>query len=388
MRNEADLVRELVLSGELSGATREVRDFETRWRRITGARHVLTTASGSLALYAAFFGAGVGPGDEVLCPSFTFVSSIGPALLLGARPVLCESDPRTLLVDPEDVRRRVTPRTRAVVAVHLWGNVCDLDALGAIAREAGAALVEDCSHAHGARWRGRPVGTLGTAGCWSLQGAKPLPAGEGGILATSDPVVFERACVLGQLSRMGALTGPEHSWLQPFGLGMKLRPHPLGIALAGARLDGVDGTNRRLRAWAAALEAGLEGLAALRPVAVPEGGERGGFHGGLPLVHEPAADGDRTTADLLAALGAAGLPASPCPYPLLHLTPLFSRGYDLFGRGRGPLGEGYSPYRAGDLPRTEAVHPRLVFVPLPAEPGPEAGAATAALIRGALARPR
>lgn len=378
---EAARVHDLVLRGEISGVTRAVRDFETRWRRWTGARHVLTTGSGTLALYAAYFGAGVGPGDEVLCPSFTWVNTVGPAILLGARPVLCESDPETLLLDPADVRRKITPRTRAIVAVHLWGNVCDLDALGGLALEAGAALIEDCSHAHGARWRGRPVGIVGTAGCWSLQGAKPVAAGEAGVLATSDAELFERACIVGQLSRMGALTTPGHSWLQPLGLGMKLRPHPLGVAIAALRLDGLDAANRAHRAWVERVEGALAGLGVLRPVRAVPGAERAGFHGGLPLLHEPSPTGKGTTAALIEALVAAGLPASGSPYPLLHEQPLFQRGYDVFGRGRGPLGEGFRPYRHGDLPGIESAYARLVFLQIPEEPEPGDGDATGEVLR-------
>ncbi len=378
-------MKRLVLRGELSGATPEVREFETRWRRWVGTRHALVTGSGTLALYAAYFGAGVGPGDEVLCPSFTWINTAGPAILLGARPVLCESDPDSLMLDPDDVRRRVTERTRAIVAVHLWGNVCDLDALGAIAREAGAVLIEDCSHAHGARWRGRAVGTVGTAGCWSLQDSKPIAAGEAGVLATDDEAVFDRACLLGQLSRMGALMTPEHGWLQPWGLGMKLRPHPLGIAIAAFGLGGIDEANRRLRAWAEEVESGIEGVPGLRPVTVVRGAERGGFHGGLPLHHDPEAGGGPGTAELIDALGRAGVTASPSPYPLLHRLPLFARGYDVFGRGRGPLGDGFRPYREGDLPHTERLHGRLVFLGIPEAPEPGDGAALAVAIRTAVA---
>lgn len=381
----ADLVRELVLRGEVSGVTRAVRDLEVRWRRQLGSRHVLATGSGSLALYAAYFGLGVGPGDEVLVPSYTWIGSVGPALLLGARPVLCDSDPETLLLDPEDVRRRVTERTRAIVAVHLWGNVCDLDALGAIAREAGAALVEDCSHAHGASWRGRPVGTRGAAGCWSLEGSKPVTAGEGGILATDDPAVFERACVLGQLSRMGALTTPEHGWLQPWGLGLKIRPHPLGAAIAGLELDRLAARNERRRRWVEAVEDGLESVPSLRPVRRLPGAERAGFHGGLPLLHEVTPASGQATSDLVAALVRDGVAASPSPYPLLHLQPLFARGYDLFGRGRGPLGDGFERYRAGDLPRIESAVPRLVFLQIPDEPAPGTGEEAAAVVRRVVA---
>ncbi|HEX6972643.1 MAG TPA: DegT/DnrJ/EryC1/StrS family aminotransferase, partial [Limnochordia bacterium] len=145
---EAQLVYQMTLRNELSGGTPTVRAFEKAWAERFGTRYVLTTNNGTTALYSAMFGLGVGPGDEVICPSYTWIGSIAPAPFLGARPVFCEIDPETLTIDPIDVRRKITPNTRAIVAVHLWGNVCDLDALAAIRRETGAPIIEDCSHAH------------------------------------------------------------------------------------------------------------------------------------------------------------------------------------------------------------------------------------------------
>ena len=147
------------------------------------------------------FGVGVGPGDEVICPTYTWMGSITPALALMATPVFCEVDPRTLLIDVADVRKRITSRTKAIVAVHLWGNVCDMDALMALSAEAGIAVIEDCSHAHGASYKGIPCGSISQAGAWSLQGNKSVSGGEGGMFATNDIAVFERACLLGQVNR-------------------------------------------------------------------------------------------------------------------------------------------------------------------------------------------
>lgn len=377
---EADLARELVLHDELSGATRAVREFETRWRRWTGARHVQTTMNGSSALYAAYFGLGLGPGDEVICPTYTWINTIGPALLLGARPVFCECDPESLLLDPDDVRRRITPRTRAIVAVHLWGNVCDMDALAAIRRDTGVPLVEDCSHAPGATFNGRKVGTMGDVGCWSLQASKPISAGEGGVLATDNPSVFDRACLVGQLSRMGTLTTPENVGFQPFGFGMKLRAHPLGIAIANLQLDRLPELNRRRREWVETVESSLAGVPGLRPVKVCPGGERAGFHG-FPILHVPEEHGGADTATVIDALNSAGVPATPSGYPLLHRLPLFARGCDLFTRNRGPLCGDYPGYREGDLPRSEGMHRRLIFLPVLTDPEPGAAEFLIARVR-------
>ena len=378
---EAKRVYEITLQNELSGATKAVRDFETCWRKWTGARYALTTANGSSALFCAYFGLGVGPGDEVICPTYTWINSIGPALLLGARPVFCESDPKTMLVDPQDVRRRINERTRAIVAVHLWGRVCDMDALAAISQETGIPIVEDCSHAPGARFNGKLTGRLGNVGCWSLQGSKPISAGEGGVLVTDDPQVFERACLVSQGSRMGALTTPEHAIHQPLGFGMKLRAHPLGIAIADVQFNKLAGLNQRRCAYIDAVETGLQDCPGLTSVKTYPGTQRVGYYG-FPIFHVPEEHYGLSTVDFIAALNRAGVPASPADsHPLLHLLPLFRQGYDLFTRNRGPLSGDYAGYREGDFPNTEAMHHRLVFLPVLSDAPPGAVERLVASIR-------
>jgi dTDP-4-amino-4,6-dideoxygalactose transaminase len=369
---EARVAHDVTLRDELSGSTKAVRDFETRWKKWSGARYALTTASGSSALYCALFGLGVGPGDEVICPTYTWINSVGPALLLGARPVFCESDPETLLMDPRDVRSRITGRTRAIIVIHLWGHVCDMDQLVAISRDTGIPLVEDCSHAPGATYRGRMAGTIGSAGFWSLQDAKPVSAGEGGVFATDLAEVFERACLVSQGSRMGALVLPEHAIHQPLGLGMKLRAHPLGIAIAGVQLDRLSSLNLRRRTWVEAIERSVTGLAGLKPVRTYEGAQRAGFLG-FALRHSPEEDGCRPAAELISELNSAGIPATGADgFPLLHRLPLFANGYDLFTRNRGPLAGDYPGYREGDFPATEAMHRELIFLPVLNDPAPGA----------------
>jgi len=220
---EAQIAYDMTLRNELSGGTPTVREFEKAWREWTQLKHAITTCNGSTALYCAYFGLGIGPGDEIICPTYTWICTIAPALFLGARPVFVESDPETLQIDPEDVLRKITPKTRAIVAVHIWGNVCDMGHLMTISSEKGIPLVEDCSHAHGATWNGRLVGTIGHVGAWSLQGTKAVSAGEGGVLATNDSEIFERACLAGQVNRMGGLDieTEKYADLQPLGLGMK-----------------------------------------------------------------------------------------------------------------------------------------------------------------------
>ena len=144
--------------------------------------------SGTAALHSAYFACGVRPGDEVIVPSYTFFASAAPMLPLGGRPIFCEIDPATLTADPADIERRITDKTRAICVVHVWGNPARMDAICEIAKRHNLRLIEDCSHAHGATYLGRPVGSWGDIGCFSLQGQKPVSGGEAGIAVTSDPV--------------------------------------------------------------------------------------------------------------------------------------------------------------------------------------------------------
>jgi dTDP-4-amino-4,6-dideoxygalactose transaminase len=380
---EARVAYEMTLRNELSGGTPTVRAFERTWREWTGSKYAITVTNGTIALYSAYFGLGVGPGDEVICPSYTWICTISGALMLGARPVFCESDPESMMIDPADVRRRITPNTRAIVAVHLWGNVCDMGALAQISRETGIPVVEDCSHAHGATYKGRPVGTIGRVGCWSLQGSKPVSAGEGGVLVTDDLDLFERACILGQVNRLGGvdLATERYQDLQPFGIGFKTRAHPLGIGIAQVQLNKLPDLNARRRAFVEAVEGELIDVPGICPVKVHEGAQRGGFYG-FPMLHVPEESGVSTEA-FIAALQAEGLPATASPYPLLHTLPFFRDGFDLFTRGRGPLSGDYPGYQEGDLLATEQMVERLVFLPVLSDPVPDAAERVVGAIRRA-----
>lgn len=383
---EADMARGMTLRNELSGGTPVVRAFERKWRGLTDRKYAITTVNGTTAIYSAFFGACVGPGDEVICPSFTWIGSISPALFLGARPVFCESDPVTMMLDPEDVRRKITPRTRAIIAVHLWGWVCDMDALMAISRETGIPIIEDCSHAHGATYRGQWVGSIGKAGCWSLQGSKPVSAGESGIMVTDDPELFDRACLVGQVNRIAGvdLAQSKYHYLQPLGLGFKFRAHPLGIGIASIQIDKLDELNARRGEYVEAVEAGLSEIPGLEPVPTSSHSHRGGYYG-FPVRFVGEQVGGASRDAMIEAINRAGVPANPCPYALLHRLPLFAEGFDIFGHNRGPLCGDYPGYRKGDLPVTEKLLDALIFLPVLSQSVPGAPELILASLRRAAA---
>lgn len=170
----------------------KVEELETLFARHAGTQHALAVTSGTAALICGLQGVGVGPGDEVIVPAYTWIASASAVLAVGAVPVLAEVD-ETLTLDPADVERKITPHTKAVLPVHMRGVPCQMEELLAVARRHGLKVVEDAAQADGASYRGRRLGSLGDAGCFSFQFNKILTSGEGGMVITSDEQVWKRA---------------------------------------------------------------------------------------------------------------------------------------------------------------------------------------------------
>jgi dTDP-4-amino-4,6-dideoxygalactose transaminase len=227
-------------------------------------------------------------------------------------------------------------------------------------------------------------GAIGCVGAWSLQGSKPVSAGEGGVLTTDDIDVFERACLVGQVNRVVGvdLVGARYEELQPLGLGMKFRAHPLGIGIALVQLHRLPELNRRRAAYVAEVEAGLAGIPGLRPIKVYEGAQRAGFYG-FPVIHEPEKMGGMSTDDFVNGANEKGIKVNRTAYPNLHDLPLFRKGFDIFLHNRGPLcaSEGYTGYKPGDFPKAELAKARTIYLPVLSDPIPEAGAIVLDVLR-------
>ena len=191
---EAEAVLAVLRSGHLAQG-RVVQEFEERFAAICGVSHAIATTSGTTALHIALLAHGIGPGDEVITTSFSFIASANAALYVGARPVFADIDPETLNLDPDDVEARITTRTKAIIPVHLYGNPAALDRLRGICDRYGLVMIEDACQAHGATFAGEPVGTVGT-GCFSFYPTKNVTSGEGGMITTDDPDLAERARLL------------------------------------------------------------------------------------------------------------------------------------------------------------------------------------------------
>jgi len=170
----------------------KVLTFEKEFAQRMQTRYALAVTSGTAALQCAVNALEIGPGDEVILPAWTWHSCFSAIVLAGALPVFAEVD-TSFNIDPSDIEQRITPRTKAVMAVHLQGNPCDMDQILAIARKHQIRVIEDCAQSVGASYKGRPVGSMGAIGIYSLQLNKTITAGEGGAVVTNDPTLFERA---------------------------------------------------------------------------------------------------------------------------------------------------------------------------------------------------
>ena len=372
---EVDVVSSMASDAELSGSgTGVTKEFEQVFADYVGRRYGLSQMNGTSTLWAAYFATGVGPGDEVIHPTYSWVGAVAPAVFLGARPVFCDIDPNTLTADPEDIERRITNRTRAISVVHLWGNPVDMAGILEVSTKYGIPVIEDCSHAHGAEWDGKKVGAVGDIGCFSLggEGEAAMSVGEGGMVVTDSQEYYERVLICGHLNRremVDEFTRPEHRALDKTCLGIKFRSHALAMGLGQEQLRKVDDVNRMRRKVLSELNAIVEEIPGLSPVAVHDKATPGGFHG-YRMLYDPDELGGLPPETYVEALQAEGMPVASCGFPLLHLSPLFKDGFDIYGQDRGPLAGDYPGYTAGDLPQAEAIHPRVLALPALTDPKP------------------
>jgi perosamine synthetase len=352
-RDEA-AVLDVLRHGDLSQHP-VTRLLEDDYKKRFGVRHALAHANGTLALLAAFRSIGLQPGDEIIVPSATWWASAVPALWLGAVPVFAESEDQSAGLDPRDVERKITARTRAIVIVHLWGIPSHMDELLALAKQHNVKIIEDASHAHGATWRGKPCGTLGDVAVFSLQSQKLAPAGEGGILLTNNDSIYASAASLGDVWRCLELPGPERRFAGTT-FGIKTRMASLSAAVARSQFARLDEHNAIRSDNAGRLEMNCvnAGLLAFTP---PPESTRVYFELLLRVPH----DCPITAPQLVAAMQAEGARVTAPRYPLLHRQPLFTEGrWNDIARLNEPL-RTYDPL---DLPRTTAMAATLVRYPV------------------------
>ncbi|MFM7322160.1 MAG: DegT/DnrJ/EryC1/StrS family aminotransferase [Armatimonadota bacterium] len=354
---EIDELAEAVRQQTLFYASgRKVKQLESDFAAKLGARHAIATSSGTASIHAALIAAGISPGDEVIVSPITDMGTVAPILFQGAVPVFADLDPSGHVLDPGDVARRITRRTKAVLAVHLWGNACDLDALGALCDEHGIHLIEDCAQAFGATWRGRPVGTIAPMGCFSLNEFKHISCGDGGIVVTDDDDLAVR---LRLATDKGYDRRPDALIRQPTFLCNNYRMTELQGAVAVAQLRKLDAIVARRREFAEGLRKRLtESPGLLLPTPTPGADPSWWF---FFLRIDPVRLGVDAK-QFAALLGKDGIRASPNYIGVpIYRYPIFA-DHSAFPRG----GHAYERqcYRAGDCPEAEAILDTGVQIPV------------------------
>ncbi len=310
---------------------RMVSRMEERFCRMIGSLHAVATSSGTAAIHSALMAAGISPGDEVITPPITDMGTVVPILWQGAIPVFADVDPESCSITPDSVSAVLTPRTRVVLAVHLWGNACDLDGLARLCAERNIILIEDCAQALGCAFRGRSVGTMGAIGCFSLNEFKHISCGDGGIAVTSDPDLARRLRLA--TDKCYGRTAEGASRLAFF-LANNYRMTELQGAVALAQMEKLEDIVTRRRRWCSRLLQGLQGVPGIRLPRPTEGCDPSWWFFPMRVIPEELGCGPD---EFAAALRAEGVPAiaryiGQCVYEY----PLF-RDHSAFERGAHPF---------------------------------------------------
>ncbi|MGQ9813577.1 MAG: DegT/DnrJ/EryC1/StrS family aminotransferase [Candidatus Roseilinea sp.] len=316
----------------------DVQSFEREFAEFCGAKHAIGVASGTAALQLAMLACGVGPGDEVITVSHTFCATAEAIAQLGARPVFVDIDPHTYTIDPSAAERAITSRTKAILPVHLYGLPADMDAIQSIARKHGLVVIEDAAQAHGASYKGRSVGAMGDAACFSFYPGKNLGAyGDAGAVTTNNEAI---ARAVSALRDHGRAIGPDgkRSKYEHDRVGYGERLDTLQAAILRAKLPHLRAWTERRRVIAHRYRELLQGSAVGLPVEPPD--TRHVYHLFVVRVSDRRAVQDR--------LAAKGIDTG-IHYPIpLHMQKSFA----------------YLGYREGDLPCTEAAAREILSLPI------------------------
>jgi dTDP-4-amino-4,6-dideoxygalactose transaminase len=302
-REEKELL-EVLHSGKwfrLEGKT--VDRFEEAYARLTGARHCIATANGTSALFASLAGLGVAPGDEVILPPYTFIATLNVVFLHHALPIFVDSDSETFQVDARKLEAAITERTTVIMPVHLGGNACDLDTILEVAGRRKVPVLEDACQAHLGEWRGRKVGTLGAAGCFSFQASKNLNSGEGGAILTDDDALYDRCWSFHDNCR--ARRGRPAPPLGGRGANLRLTEFQAGLLLA--QLTRVEEQSKVREENARHLTQQLREIPGILPARMYEGCTRNAYHLYM-FRYQPQAFAGLPRTRFLEALRAEGVP--------------------------------------------------------------------------------
>jgi len=308
---------EVLHSGVWSSTARpspKLAAFQEAFAQYQQARHALGVFNGTVALETTLQAAGIGYGDEVIVPPYTFIATATACLSVGAVPVFADIDPETYNIDPKRIEEAISPRTRAIIPVHIGGCPADMDGVLKVAEEHDLIVIEDACQAHGAAWRGHRVGTIGDLGCFSFQASKNINSGEGGAVVTDDDELAVRAWSVHNCGRI-----PEGAWYQHEVLGSNFRMTEWQAAILLAQLERAEELSARREANASYLAQCLSEIPGIRPQARDERVTEHAYHLFI-FRYDSEAFGGLPRERFLTALRAEGIPVAP------GYTPLYKAG--------------------------------------------------------------
>ena len=347
---EIDAVTDVLRSGMLAGG-RRVAELEERWAEYVGVRHAIAISNGTVALMCIVAGLRLGPGDEVITVGHTFNATVSSILSSGATPVFVDIDAETYDVDVDRVAAAVTPRTKAIMPVHLFGLPADMDAITEIAQRHGLAIIEDACQAHGAEFRGKKVGSFGH-GAFSLYATKNMTTGEGGLITTDDDALAEWI----RLYRNQGMRQRYHHDI----LGYNFRMTDIAAAIGLCQLDKLPAATQRRREIAARYDAAFEDLPIRVPITPPDR---------THVYHQYTIDVGPARDAVVADLAAAGISTGIYyPVPVHRQAYVLERGIDVH------------------LPVTERLAERTLSIPLFATLTDDEAATVIDAVRAAVAR--
>jgi dTDP-4-amino-4,6-dideoxygalactose transaminase len=337
--------------------------FERDFAKFHGARHGIAVTNGTAALEVAMAGLGINAGDEVIVPDFTFVATASAVLFANALPVLVDVDPETYCIDPDLVEAAITPRTKAIIAVHMGGHPADLDRLSKIAKRHRLALVEDSAHAHATEWRGQRVGTFGVAGTFSFQASKLMTAGEGGMIISNNDKFEVQARSVHDCGRM-----PGKWFYSHYIYGSNYRLSEWQGAILQVQLSRLDEQTKRRHRNARVLDRLLRDIPGITPQKLDERCTRNGQYAYIFHVNKKDFAG-LSTARFIEAMNAEGIP-NQASYPPLHQLDMFRNGnYRKCLSGRQATGK--HAFLKQKFPATKRAAWETVWIPQPALLGDE-----------------
>ena len=338
-------------------------EFEQAFAKVHGARHGVAVTNGTAALEVTIAALGIGHGDEVILPNFTFVATASAVLFANALPVLVDVAPETYCIDPDLVEAAITSRTKAIIAVHMGGHPADLDRLSEIARRHNLSLVEDSSHAHASEWRGRRIGTFGAAGTFSFQSSKLMTAGEGGMIISNDDDFERQARSVHDCGRM-----PGEWFYSHFIYGSNYRLSEWQGAVLNVQLARLDEQTKRRHQNARVLDKLLCEIPGITPQKIDSRCTRNGQYAYIFHVNSKELAGI-STEQFIAAMNAEGIP-NQASYPPLHELHMFRNG-EYRKRLAGAQASEDHAFLQQKFPHTQRAAWETVWIPQPALLGDE-----------------